>query len=103
MAVTLPSLGLAADRRRLPGFRFEARAPAADTLPRMDVAVFVGFARSGPLDTPVPVEDVPEFVSIFGSDAPLAWDAERGEPVYALLGRTVRAFFANGGQRCWII
>src|SRR5215207_10381981 len=69
----------------------------------MDVAVFVGFARSGPLDTPVAVEDVVEFVAIFGSDAPLAWEADSGEPVYALLGPSVRAFFANGGKRCWII
>ena len=35
--------------RRLPGIAFEARPPPLDeALPRMDVAVFVGFAASGP-------------------------------------------------------
>ena len=44
--------------RRLPGFRFEAPPAApAEVLPRMDIAVFVGFAASGPLHTPVKVED----------------------------------------------
>ena len=42
---------------RLPGVRFEAPPPPlAEVLPRMDVAVFVGFAASGPLHRPVVVE-----------------------------------------------
>src|ERR1051325_4704300 len=88
--------------RRLPGFRFEAQSPQiAEALPRMDVAVFVGFAASGPLHLPVPVEDATEFAAIFGEDAPLVWDKERGEQLFAYLAPAVRAFFRNGGRRCW--
>ena len=90
--------------RRLPGIRFEVQAPPlTDVLPRMDVAVFVGFAASGPLHTPVAVEDVAHFTAIFGNDLPLAWDLQRGEVAYAYLAAAVRAFFRNGGRRCWII
>ncbi len=90
--------------RRLPGFRFEVQAPTpTDILPRMDIPVFVGFAASGPLHVPVAVEDVNQFSAIFGDDALLAWDARRGERVDAYLAPAVRAFFRNGGRRCWII
>jgi hypothetical protein len=90
--------------RRLPGFRFETQAPTLpEVLPRMDIAVFVGFAASGPLQTPVVIETEQQFAAIFGEDAPLAWDVERGEQVYAYLGPAVRAFFRNGGTRCWVI
>jgi len=90
--------------RKLPGFRFETQAPPLpEVLPRMDIAVFVGFAASGPLQTPVAVESEPQFTAIFGEDAPLAWDLVRGEEIHAHLGPAVRAFFRNGGQRCWII
>ena len=90
--------------RRLPGFQFETQAPPLpEVLPRMDIAVFVGFAASGPLQTPVAVESEPQFTAIFGEDAPLAWDVVRGEEIHAHLGPAVRAFFRNGGQRCWII
>lgn len=90
--------------RRLPGFRFEAQSPLpTEVLPAMDVAVFVGFAASGPLHRPVRVEDVAGFTAIFGDEAPLVWNAEQGEPVYAYLAPAVRAFFRNGGRACWII
>jgi hypothetical protein len=90
--------------RRLPGFSFEYQPPPpTNVLPRMDVAVFVGFAASGPLHIPVAVEDVTQFATIFGSDIPLAWDTQRSEQVYAYLAPAVRAFFRNGGQRCWVI
>jgi hypothetical protein len=90
--------------RRLPGFSFETQAPPLpEVLPRMDIAVFVGFAASGPLQTPVAVESEPQFTAIFGEDAPLAWHVERGEQIHAHLGPAVRAFFRNGGKRCWII
>ena len=45
---------------------------------------FVGFAASGPIDVPVPVEDAAQFADVFGADATLAWDAARGEPAGAL-------------------
>ena len=87
--------------RRLPGIRFEAQPPPSpDVLPRMDVAGFVGFAASGPIGIPVPVEDAAQFAHVFGVDAPLAWDSDRGEQAYAFLGPAVRAFFRNGGRRC---
>src|SRR6185503_9686534 len=90
--------------RRLPGFRFETQAPPLpEVLPRMDIAVFVGCAASGPLQTPVAVESEAQFTAIFGDDAPLAWDIVRGEEIHAHLGPAVRAFFRNGGRRCWII
>lgn len=101
-------------RRQLPGFRFEFQPPPpADVLPRMDVAAFVGFAASGPLHTPVPVEDPRRFAEIFGGNAaqgadaagdlPLAWDAERGVWTNGQLGPAVRGFLRNGGQRCWVV
>lgn len=90
--------------RRLPGFAFETRtAVYDDVLPRMDVAVFVGFAARGPVNVPVPVEDTARFVTIFGGDAPLAWDVDAGRLAYAQLAPAVRLFFANGGRRCWVI
>jgi hypothetical protein len=90
--------------RRLPGFRFEAQAPALDEwLPRMDVAAFVGFAASGPLNLPVAVESVAQFTAIFGEDAQLAWDRRCGIETCAYLAPAVRAFFDNGGRRCWIV
>src|SRR5215831_14063790 len=90
--------------RRLPGFQFQAQPPPLDeSLPRLDIAAFVGFAASGPLHTPVVVEDPAQFAAIFGPDAALAWDAARGEPLLAHLAPTVRAFFKNGGQRAWVV
>ena len=90
--------------RRLPGFRFEAQPPALpEKLPRMDIVVFVGFSSAGPLDRPVVIEDVTQFRDIFGDDVPLAWDAVRSEAVNAYLAPSVRAFFGNGGRRCWVI
>lgn len=69
----------------------------------MDIAVFVGFAASGPLHIPVVVESEEEFCTIFGSEVPLAWDRQAGQLRYGSLKPTVRAFFRNGGRRCWII
>src|SRR5215216_6306900 len=80
--------------RRLPGLRFEAQSPPlVDSLPRMDVAVFVGFAASGPINCPVAIEDSAQFAEIFGQDAALAWNVERGQSAHAYLGPTVRDFF----------
>lgn len=90
--------------RRLPGFRFEAQAASRENvLPRMDIALFVGFAASGPVGIPVVLESAEQFNTIFGKDLPLVWDREKGETVYAYLAPTVRAFFRNGGKRCWVI
>src|SRR5437868_13664298 len=69
----------------------------------MDVTAFVGFAASGPVGVPVAVESATQLADVFGEDAPLAWDAERGEQVFAQLAPAVRAFFRNGGRRAWIL
>lgn len=90
--------------KRLPGVRFEAQPPPLpEVLPRMDIAVFVGFAASGPLHTPVVLESVSQFTAIFGDDAPLAWDKRQGRVLQAYLASAVRDFFRNGGQRCWVV
>ena len=87
-----------------PGVYFEpARPAAADALPRMDIAAFVGFASSGPLHTPVAVEDLSRFRDIFGDDIPLAWDPDAGQMVCGHLGAAVTSFFRNGGMRCWVV
>jgi len=89
---------------RLPGIEFEAApTPAPDALPRMDIALFAGFAAMGPVHRPIPVEDFTGFRRIFGDACPLAFDAGKGEIVTAALAPSVRAFFANGGKRCWIV
>ncbi|MGO1068742.1 hypothetical protein [Lysobacter sp. CA199] len=93
-----------ADARRLPGIQIDVAPQAAsEALPRLDVAVLVGFAATGPLHRPVAVESVAQYAAVFGADAALAWDEARGERVFAQLGAAVRAFFANGGRRCWVI
>ncbi|MEO6588176.1 MAG: hypothetical protein ABIP06_02510 [Pyrinomonadaceae bacterium] len=90
--------------RRHPGFRFESRTETReDVLPRMDIAVFVGFAATGPIGIPVALESVEQFDVVFGKDLPLVWDSEKSRVIYALLAPTVRMFFRNGGTRCWVI
>jgi hypothetical protein len=90
--------------RPLPGIRFEAQAPpAGDVLPRMDVPAFVGFAASGPVHRPVAVEDAAQFEMIFGAGLPLLREAGSNTPLTAYLAPAVRAFFRNGGRRCWIV
>ena len=69
----------------------------------MDVAAFVGFASAGPVDVPVPVEDIARFRDIFGADPQLAWDHITADWAHGLLGPSVEAFFANGGGRCWVV
>lgn len=89
-------------QRRLPGVRFDVPAPPLDeALPRMDIALFVGFAASGPLRVPVAVESLAEFETVFGG--PLALLPGTGdESVGGLLHPAMRAFFANGGRRAWV-
>jgi hypothetical protein len=100
----VPGPSLAATARRLPGIRFEAQPPPpADVLPRMDIAAFVGFAATGPLHVPVAVEDMAAFTEVFGPAAPLFWDPVAGEQVSAHLAPVVRAYFRNGGRRCWVV
>jgi hypothetical protein len=93
----------AAATRPLPGVRFEVPPQTLDgALPRMDVALVVGFAAGGPLDVPVAVESLTEFEAVFGTGLVLARDADTGEPVPGLLHASVRGFFSQGGRRCWV-
>ncbi len=90
--------------RRLPGVSFDVPPPALDlTLPRMDIALFVGFAGSGPLTAAVAVESLAEFETIFGGPLPLALDAATGATLTGHLHAAVRAFFSQGGRRCWVL
>jgi uncharacterized protein len=59
---------------------------------RTDVAGFVGIAERGPLDTPVPVESMRQFVAQFGACTGAGY-----------LAYAVRGFFENGGRRCWCV
>jgi uncharacterized protein len=86
---------------RLPGIDADAALPAAPQPLRLDVTGFVGFAETGPLDTPVVVEDPTQYAAVFGGDLPLAQEA--GQPVWARLPTAVRAFFDNGGRRCYVV
>jgi hypothetical protein len=89
---------------RLPGITFEARTPPVPSaLPRMDIAGLVGLAAAGPVHVPVAVEDATRFHDIFGEDLVLARDDLTRERVYAELPAAVRAFFRNGGVRCWVV
>jgi hypothetical protein len=91
-------------RSRLPGIYFRDAPPQVEeALPRMDIAAFVGFASAGPMNAPVPVEDVGRFRDIFGDDLTLAWDPVPGRAVRAHLAPVVEAFFRNGGRRCWVV
>ena len=79
---------------RVPGVYIE-RADATRVPPvvlRTDVAAFVGIAEQGPLDTPVPIESVRQFASHFG-----------GFIGSGYLAYAARAFFENGGRRCWVV
>jgi hypothetical protein len=69
----------------------------------MDVAVFAGFARRGPCHVAIPIASVAGYETVFGGDLDLAWDPKAGAPLRANLPAAVRAFFSNGGHRCWVI
>lgn len=71
--------------------RMDATAPGITAI-RTDIAGFVGIALSGPLDTPVPVQSWKQFQAYFG-----------GFSGGGFLAYAVRAFFENGGLRCWVV
>ena len=88
----------------LPGIRVDiAPAPVAEALPRMDVAVFAGFAQRGPCHVAIAVSSVAAYEAVFGGDCPLAYDQEGGRRLTGCLAPAIRAFFSNGGTRCWAI
>ncbi len=71
--------------------RVDASGPAISAI-RTDVAGFVGIAQRGPIDTPVPVQSWRQFQAHFG-----------GFIGSGFLAYAVRAFFENGGRRCWVV
>ncbi len=71
--------------------RVDASAPPISLL-RTDIAGFVGIARRGPLHQPLPVQSWRQFQAYFGDFTGAGY-----------LAYAVRAFFENGGQRCWVI
>jgi len=71
--------------------RIDAGAPGIAAL-RTDVTGFVGIALRGPLHTAVPVQSWRQFQSYFGDFSGAAY-----------LAYAVRAFFENGGRRCWVV
>lgn len=106
MTTTLPDLdgprsGTLTFRGRLPGVACDPALPAREEPVRLDVAAFVGFAAKGPLNTPIAVADAAQYAAVFGDDLALA--QERREPVHAQLPTAVRAFFDNGGRRCYVV
>ena len=89
--------------RPFPGITFQVETPIRVDLPRMDIAAFVGFAQRGPVHVPVVVESYADFVNLFGSIYQLAWDSESNLWQTACLATAVKAFFTQGGRRCWVV
>lgn len=71
--------------------RVDATAPAISAI-RTDIAGFVGIALRGPIDTAVPVQSWRQFQAQFGDFTGSGF-----------LAYAVRAFFENGGRRCWVV
>lgn len=59
---------------------------------RTDITGFVGIAERGPIDMPVPIQSWRQFASWFGDLIGAGY-----------LAYAVRAFFENGGRRCWVV
>ncbi len=77
-----------------PGVYYERRDTSGggvNTL-RSDIAAFVGIAERGPVGLPVPIESWKQFQAHFG-----------GFTGSGYLAYVVRAFFENGGRRCWVV
>jgi phage tail sheath protein FI len=77
-----------------PGVYFEpvdAVLPAVTAL-RTDIASFVGIAQCGPLHEAVPVRSWRQFQTIFGNFIPGGY-----------LAYSVKAFFENGGRKCYVV
>jgi len=71
--------------------RVDASAGAISAL-RTDIAGFVGITTRGPLHRALPVQSWRQFQAYFGDFTGAGY-----------LAYSVRAFFENGGQRCWVV
>ena len=66
-------------------------------------AGFVGPARYGPVSgAPVLVTSLAEYQRIFGDLEDLNFTDQANTQV-GYLGHAVRAFFENGGRKCWVV
>lgn len=59
---------------------------------RTDIAGFVGIAQRGPLHRAVKLETITQFNTVFG-----------GKIAQGYLAYAIDGFFANGGDRCWVV
>jgi uncharacterized protein len=77
-----------------PGVYYETvdASGAAIAAVRTDVAGLVGIAERGPVAVPVPIESYRQFQAHFGDVIGSGY-----------LAYIVRAFFENGGRRCWVV
>jgi uncharacterized protein len=77
-----------------PGVYFELRdaAPPVIRRVRTDITGFVGLAERGPLNQPVQIDSWRQFQARFGNFVP-----------YGFLAYSVKGFFENGGQTCFIV
>lgn len=89
--------------RQFPAIAFQVETPVQIDLPRMDIAAFVGFAQRGPVQIPVAIASYADFVNLFGDIYRLAWDGQEGLWQTACLATAVKAFFTQGGRRCWVV
>ncbi|MGZ9233914.1 MAG: phage tail sheath C-terminal domain-containing protein [Anaerolineales bacterium] len=71
--------------------RVDASPPGIAAI-RTDITGFAGIARRGPLHAAVPVQSWRQFQSYFGDFTGAGY-----------LAYAVRAFFENGGRRCWVV
>ncbi len=71
--------------------RVDANAATISPL-RTDIAGFIGIARRGPVNVPVPIESWRQFQAYFGSFTSAGY-----------LAYAVRGFFENNGRRCRVV
>lgn len=77
-----------------PGVYYERvdASPPGITSIRTDIAGFVGIASRGPLHSTIPLESWRQFQAYFGDFTGVGY-----------LAYAVRAFFENGGKKCWVV
>jgi uncharacterized protein len=77
-----------------PGLYFEVVDNARQDInpSRVDIPAFIGVASQGPLHQPVQINSQAQFQAIFGGFIPNSY-----------LAYTVKAFFENGGTRCYVV
>ena len=70
----------------------EDRAQGGISRLRTDIAAFVGIAKRGPSRRAVAIDSWKQFTAVFG-----------GLFEHGYLGYVIKAFFENGGRRCWVV